>query len=70
MSKVPPIPCNFKVGDKVTYTNDNGVKFPGKMVMGFCEKIDPDFLPEKFIYLNLDCHWMPVDPAHLNHEHK
>jgi len=34
MVDVPPIPCEFSVGDVVTYTNDYGVKFRAR-VRGF-----------------------------------
>lgn len=27
-----PVPCDFAVGDKVTYTNDAGLKFPMEIV--------------------------------------
>jgi hypothetical protein len=38
--KQSPMPCNFKVGDKVTYTNDFGVVWKDMVVIGFSD--DPD----------------------------
>lgn len=35
LCKEPPVSCNLKVGDKVTYTNEYGGKFPGLVVIGF-----------------------------------
>ena len=35
----PPIQCDFKIGDKVIYTNDYGVKF-NMEVIGFSETIN------------------------------
>ena len=53
--KVPPIPCIFKAGDKVSFTNVNGVLFKDMVVIGFSEDpvsfkkfgrfIHVDFLP-------------------------
>lgn len=31
----PPVPCDLKVGDRVTYTNEEGLQFPGMIVIGF-----------------------------------
>ena len=33
--ETPPVPCDFKLGDKVTFTNDNGIAFHGHVVTGF-----------------------------------
>lgn len=50
--KLPPIECDLKVGDKVIYTNDNGVEFD-MIVIGFSE--DPYFLARgMFIHLTPD----------------
>lgn len=60
-----PIPCAFSVGDPVIYTNDNGLSVP-KIVKGFVRK--PEGYSEKhFIYLNLDCWWVPIAPECLKH---
>lgn len=38
MTDNPPVPCEFKPGDVVTYTNDYGVKFRAR-VRGFKRKL-------------------------------
>jgi hypothetical protein len=38
MTDVPPVPCEFRAGDIVTYTNDYGVKFRAR-VRGFKHKL-------------------------------
>lgn len=45
MLKEPPIPCDLKVGDIVTYTNEFGVSFNGMIIIGF--SADEHFLPRK-----------------------
>jgi hypothetical protein len=57
----PPIPCDFSVGDRVTYTNDYGVTFD-RVVKGFASEVHS----YGFVYLNLDCWWMPVTPESLS----
>lgn len=47
----------LKVGDKVTFTNDNGCVFKGHEILGFDTN---DFLPDNFIYLDVDCYWFPM----------
>lgn len=59
----PPKPCDFKVGDVVKFTNDYGAEFGPLVVRGFTTSEDE--LHGKFIYLNTDCHWFPVDPKSL-----
>lgn len=59
----PPVPCDFKVGDAVTYTNDYGVQFD-RFVRGFSAV--PTFLAgPAFVYLDSDCWWMPVPAQSL-----
>ena len=70
LSKFPPIGCDFKLGDTVTFTNDYGVKFEGLTVIGFEKEIDPDFLPNRFVYLNTSCYWFPTSPESLTLEHR
>jgi hypothetical protein len=62
MQSAPPVPCKFKAGDRVTFTNDQGVRFPGKTVRGFTPEV---ILQGRFIYLDLDCWWFPVKPENL-----
>ena len=70
LSKFQPVKCDFKTGDTVTFTNDYGVKFEGLKVIGFKKEIDPDFLPNRFVYLNTSCYWFPVSPESLTLEHR
>ena len=70
LSPVPPAECAFKTGDTVTFTNEYGVKFEGLTVIGFEKKINPDFLPNCFIYLNTSCYWFPKSPESLTLEHR
>lgn len=60
-----PIPCDFKIGDQVTYTNEYGVSFTGQKVIGFF--INPD-LPDRFIHTDSDAWWFPKKPSELKLE--
>ena len=62
LNKTPPVDCAFKIGDKVTYTNDYGVSFHDHTVIGFAE--DTEFYG-KFVYLDLDCYWSATSPSKL-----
>lgn len=62
----PPIPCDFQVGDTVTFTNENGVAFPGNRVTGFA----PQPQGGRFIYLDYDCWWFPTQPDSLTLTHR
>jgi|GEM_PF-1035823 len=53
----------LKVGQKVTYTNDYGVKFEGYTILGFCT---PD--NGRCVYLDKDSYWFPVNPKNLTVE--
>ncbi len=57
LKKESPVPCDLKVGDKVTFTNDNGVSFSNLTVIGFA---DDDSFYNRFIHLDSDCYWFPV----------
>lgn len=63
-----PIPCDFKVGDRVIYTNDYGVEFEN-VVFGFTRK--PHYVPERpdieprFVYVHWDCWWFPARASSL-----
>ena len=50
------ISTTLKVGDKVTFTNGYGVKFPGHRILGFCKPTSG----EHCVYLDYDCYWMPA----------
>ena len=60
----PPVDCQFKLGDKVTFTNPQGSIFEGHTVIGFAN--DASFYG-KFIHLDLDCYWYPLHPSSLSH---
>lgn len=60
--KLSQFPLNgeqFKVGDKVTFTNDYGVSFSDLRVVGFSNEIYPN---SGTIYLDYDCYWFPTKP--------
>ena len=70
LSPVPPAECAFKTGDTVTFTNEYGVKFEGLTVIGFEKEINPEFLPNRFVYLNTSCYWFPKSPESLTLEYR
>lgn len=49
---------DFKIGDIVTFTNEFGVEFENLEILGFRE--NPDFLPERKVYLNTSAYWFAV----------
>lgn len=61
----PPVPCAYQVGDIVTVTNGYGIEIPGVRVLGFAKKIDPDWRPDSYIFLDWDCYWFAVSPDEL-----
>jgi hypothetical protein len=58
-------PTDLRVGDKVTFTNHNGVSFSGLTVIGFA---NPSELYGKSVYLDYDCYWYPATLASLTLE--
>lgn len=46
----------LKVGDKVTFTNDYGIKFENRIIVGIDKN---DFYGRRF-FLNKDSFWFPV----------
>jgi hypothetical protein len=59
-----PIPCNFMVGDFVTFTNEFGVFFrKPKQIIGFSAECD---LPERFIFTESDAYWFPKKAEQLD----
>lgn len=68
VANVAPIQCEFHLGDTVTVTNGYGIEIPGKKIIGFVQKIDPESRPEAFIYLDWDCYWFSVAPDKLKLE--
>ena len=63
LNSVAPIECDLKVGDRVIYKNDFGVKFGPFEVIGFEKK--EDISGGRFVYLNKDCYWSPVRAEQL-----
>jgi len=56
----------LKRGDKVEYTNDYGVKFAPRTVIGFVsDPPETDYEYTRMVYINSDSPWFPVDPARL-----
>lgn len=55
----PPLPCALKVGDVVTFTNEFGVSFEGRKVIGFSKEV---FNGDRFVHLSKDAYWFPVPP--------
>jgi hypothetical protein len=55
-----------KIGDKVTYTNPNGVVFPGHTVVGFCDW-DWDTFKGR-VFIDSDSPWFPVEESSLTIE--
>ena len=56
-----PVPCEFKVGDLVTFTNDCGVVFPDMIVTGFSPTVEHG----RFVYFDASAWWFPVSPESL-----
>jgi hypothetical protein len=57
----PPEPCGFCVGDLVTFTKNNGVRFPNRTVTGFA----PCVAHGRFVYFDNSAWWFPVKPNTL-----
>jgi hypothetical protein len=63
INSTSPIECDLKVGDRVIYKNDFGVKFGPFEVIGFEKK--EDISVGRFVYLNKDSYWFPVKAEQL-----
>ena len=63
LCSMAPIECGLKVGDRVIYKNDFGIKFGPFEVIGFEKK--EDISGGRFVYLNKDCYWFPVKAEQL-----
>lgn len=59
LQKTPPKECNFKVGDIVTYTNEYGVKFYNREIIGFSTFM---LNSGRFIHLSKEAFWFPNRP--------
>ncbi len=66
MTSTPPEGCPWKVGDKVTFTNDQDVVFPGHKVMGFT--LPGNECHGRTVYIDTDCYWFPKRPDSLTAE--
>ena len=69
LRQTPPVPCEFQVGDQVTYKNEFGVTFTGMRVIGFA---DDDSFYGRFIHItgpeHAGAYWFPHKPEDLRHE--
>lgn len=61
----PPVPSDLYVGQRVTFTNEFGVVFPGHTIVGFAAT---DSFYGRFVHLDLDCYWMPQHPGSVTPE--
>lgn len=57
---VSPVDCEFRVGEKVMFTNDRGVTFGPHTVIGFATP--ENMVGNRFVYLDYDCAWFPCSP--------
>ena len=74
LETVPPIQCALKLGDAVTFTNDAGLKFPGRRVIGFGKTVngieptrnhpEPGLIGS-FIHIDSAAPWFPHRPDEL-----
>lgn len=76
LSTVPPVECEFKLGDTVSYTNEYGIKFDGLKIIGFETKegyayqVEENFRPYAFIYLDWTSYWFSVGVERLELTHR
>jgi hypothetical protein len=62
LSDTPPEPCEFKVNDIVTFTNEYGISFPGRKVIGFSKKGEVRHT-DCFVHLSGDTpYWFGISP--------
>lgn len=65
LSDIIPNPkVDFKVGDKVVFTNDYGVSFADMTIIAI-SKYDYLWKYGRCIYLDKDSYWFPVKPENL-----
>ena len=65
ITNTPSIPCDLKVGDIVTYKNENGVEFNNRIIIGFSTHL---IISGRFIHLANDAWWFPVKRTELTKE--
>ena len=63
LSDMPPVACDFSVGDVVVFTNEFGVSFQNLVIIGFSE---PDEY-NRFIHIHTkgSAYWFPHKPEEL-----
>lgn len=66
LAKEPPFECAFKLGDKVTFTNDYGIEFKGYEIVGFEKKDSIEH--DRFIYTDKESYWFPHKASQLKVE--
>lgn len=66
LDKTPIESLGLKVGDVVTFTNDYGVVFPGKVITGF-DPVEKDYT-KRFIYFDSDAYWFPHKLSEISKE--
>lgn len=59
----PSLPCTYKIGDRVLFFNAAGIVFGPYTVLGYTTA--ENIVSGGFIYIDYDCYWFPVAPAHL-----
>lgn len=64
----PIVESAFAVGDRVTFTNENGAAFHGLRVMGFDDGTHICFKYGRHIYLEKASYWFPVKESELTKE--
>lgn len=64
--KDAPEDSPFRVGDKVTFTNDFGVSFPGYTVIGFTN--EGEGLYGRNVFLDKAAYWYPASYGNLTLE--
>jgi len=63
LSDSPPIPCEFKIGDKVIFTNDAGLKWT-QTVRAFAKKVT-SWGAFVYVFPDNSSWWFPVRPETL-----
>ena len=62
----PQADLKFKVGDRVTFTNEFGVVFEGHTVTGFYEETGLLYQYGRRYYIDTDCYWFPKKESELS----
>ncbi|GHA65961.1 hypothetical protein GCM10009007_03000 [Formosimonas limnophila] len=65
LTQVPPSHCDLKVGDGVTFTNENGVKFDDCVVIGFSDQHGYGRTVHILSAEHDDAYWFPNKPEEL-----